>query len=68
VEGLDFNLTDSAAVRQFGQWLHHRGFTEPWHAYSQAVRLQYCYDLNQPAAVLDEIDRVMADPYFGVPA
>lgn len=65
---LDFNATNSAAVRQFGQWLHHRGFTEVWQAYSQAVRLQYCADLNQPRAVLEEIERVMADPYFGVPA
>lgn len=65
---LDFNATTSGAVRQYGHWLYHNGYTQTWQAYDPMIRGQYCADLHINQDTYDEIERVMADPYFGVPA
>lgn len=62
--GLDFTATGSAAVRQYGQWLHHKGHTQTWQAYDPMILGQYCADLRIDQATYDEIERVMADPSF----
>lgn len=63
---LDFGATASAAVRQFGQWLHHRGYTETWQAYDPTIIGEYAASLRIDEATVEEIRRVMADPWFGV--
>lgn len=64
--GLDFEATTSGACRQYGVWLHSHGYTETWQAYDPAVRAAYAAALRIDAATLEEIERVMADPYFGL--
>jgi hypothetical protein len=64
---LDFNATSSGACREFGQWLYQAGYTATWQAYHPVIRDIYAGARRIPDETMAEIERVMADPWFGVP-
>jgi len=58
--------TESPEVKHFLVWLQVNGYTEIWQAYDHQIRATYRRSTGSSIDHLDEISRVMADPWFGV--
>lgn len=60
------DCTQSPEVKHFLVWLHANGYTEVWHAYDHPTRALYRRNTGSSIDHMEEISRVMADPWFGV--
>lgn len=58
--------TDSPEAKHFLVWLHANGYTEIWHAYDYTIRARYRIKTGSSIDHMQEVSRVMADPWFGV--
>jgi hypothetical protein len=61
------SATASPESKHFLLWLHANGYTEIWQAYDQQIRANYRRSTGSSIDHMNEISRVMADPWFGVP-
>jgi hypothetical protein len=66
VKLFDPACTDSLEVKNFLLWLHAHGYAETWHAYDSHIRNNYRRSTGSSIDHMEEISRVMADPWFGV--
>jgi hypothetical protein len=64
---IDANYTASPEAKHFLVWLHANGFTDTWQAYDPEVRDNYRRSMGASYDHMEEIRRVMEDPYFGRP-
>lgn len=62
----DPSTTESPEAKHFLLWLRNNGFTEIWKAYDRPTRVLYRRSMGLSADHMEEISRVMADPWFGV--
>ena len=60
------DCTDSPEVKHFLGWLHANGYAEMWQGYDHQIRATYRRSTGSSIDHIEEISRVMADPWFGV--
>ena len=58
--------TASPEAKHFIVWLRANGYTEIWEAYEPTIRRKYQKNTGSSIDHMEEISRVMADPWFGV--
>lgn len=66
MELFDPESTRSPEARHFLRWLRVNGYTEVWQAYDYQTRALYRRNTGSSIDHMEEISRVMADPWFGI--